>query len=297
MTGRSVASRAAGIDAGRRVSTVAMLATKGASYLVLGVAAVSMLLPLLWMASTSLKEPGNIFLLPPQLIPRPIRWLNYADLFTSLPFSLFIWNSLKIASINVIGRGLSCSLAGFAFARMRFPGSRVLFLVFLSTMMIPEHVTMIPAFYIVRTLGWIDSHLSLTVPSFLGGAFGIFLLRQFFLSIPQELVDAARIDGCSFFGIYSRIFMPLAKPALSTLTVIAFMSSWNSLLGPLIYLNSLRKMTIPLGLALLAGGYQSPGKYAVVMAGAMIAIVPMLAIFVSAQKYFVEGIARAGLKG
>ncbi|MHB0875809.1 MAG: carbohydrate ABC transporter permease [Anaerolineae bacterium] len=265
-------------------------------YVVLSAVALSMLLPFLWMLSTSLKEPGNIFLLPPQWIPDPVHWLNYADLFDELPFHLFFINSLKIAILVVFGSLISNSMAAFAFARVRFPGRGPLFAVLLSTLMVPGTVTMVPVFIIMRSLGWLDSHLPLIVPAFAGSAFGTFFLRQFFLSLPSDYVDSARIDGCRFFGVYWRIFLPLAKPALATLAIFTFMGSWNGLIGPLIYINSVDKMTLTLGLALLRGGQQNPGRYTLVMAGAMISVIPMILLFFSAQKYFVQGVIRSGLR-
>ncbi len=267
-----------------------------AAYAPLCVGAVSMLLPFVWMVSTSLKEPGNIFLLPPQWIPNPIRWANYSDLLREMPFDRFVVNSLKVATLVVIGSVLSCSMGAFAFARLRFPGRDALFMILLATMMVPYAVTLIPVFIIMRYLGWIDTHLPLTVPAYFGGAFGVFFLRQFFLGLPQDFVDSARIDGCRFMGIYWRIFLPLAKPAIATLAIFSFMGSWNDLMTPLIYVNSIPKMTLPLGLAILRGGANVPGRYTLVMAGATISLIPMLIMFFSAQKYFVQGIVRSGLR-
>jgi ABC-type glycerol-3-phosphate transport system permease component len=263
-------------------------------FVLLGVG-VTMLLPLLWMISTSLKQPGEVFLLPPKWIPNPPQWGNYVKLFEVLPFGRFLFNSLKISSLATLGALLSCSMAAFAFARMNFPGRTFLFAIILSTLMIPYHVTLIPLFALYKNLNWLSTHLPLIVPYFFGTGFGIFLIRQFFLTIPQELVDAARIDGCSFIQIYYKIFLPLAKPALATLGIFTFLGSWNNLIGPLIFLNEVRTMTLTLGLTLLTT--QSNGRWELIQAGAVISIIPMILIFLVGQEHFIQGIARTGLKG
>jgi len=280
----------------RRTRTGLGIVGKIALYILLAIGTVSMLLPFVWMVSTSLKEPGNIFLLPPQWVPIPPRWENYPDLLKVIPFHLLFLNSLKIALLSVTGALFANSMGAFAFARVRFPGRDPLFMVLLATMMIPGTVTLIPVFIIMKTLGWLDTHYPLIVPAYFGGAFGTFFLRQFFLGLPQDFVDSARMDGCRFFGVYWRIFLPLAKPALATLAIFGFMGSWNDLIGPLIYLNTLEKLTLPLGLAILKGGLRAPGHYTLVMAGATISITPMLILFFSAQKYFVQAIVRSGLR-
>lgn len=264
-------------------------------YLILITVGLTMLLPLLWMISTSLKQPGEVFLLPPKWIPNPPQWNNYVKLFDVLPFGHFLLNSLKIASIATLGALLSCSMAAFAFARMNFPGRNFLFAFILATLMIPYHVTLIPLFAVYKNLGWLSTHLPLTVPYFFGTAFGIFLIRQFYLTIPQELVDAARIDGCTFIQIYYKIFLPLAKPALATLGIFTFLGSWNNLIGPLIFLNDIETMTLTLGLTLLTT--QSNGRWELIQAGAVISVVPMILIFLIGQEHFIQGIARTGIKG
>jgi ABC-type glycerol-3-phosphate transport system permease component len=251
--------------------------------------------PMVWMISTSLKQPGVIFTYPPQWIPNPIDWDNYQQLFVQLPMATFLVNSFKVSAIATIGQVLSCALAAYAFARLRFPGRSFLFFVLLATLMVPVHVTIIPSFFIMRWLGWIDTHWSLTVPWWMGGAFGTFLLRQFFLTIPMEMMEAAKIDGAGYLRIFWRIFLPLSGPALATLAVFTFMGSWNNLLGPLIYLNSEEKMTVTLGLTLLQGQHYS--EWTLLMAGAIVSVIPTLIVFFLAQKYFVEGIVRAGIKG
>jgi multiple sugar transport system permease protein len=212
-----------------------------------------------------------------------------------LPFGLFILNSIKVSSLCTFGQLLSCSLAAYAFARMRFRGRDVIFSMLLATMMIPYAVRMIPVFLIMQSVGWLDTHWALVVPSYLGGAFGTFLLRQFFLTIPTELEDAARIDGCGHFGIYRRIVLPLSRPALASLAVFVFIYHWNDLLSPVLYLSSRPKMTISVGLAL----FQSlrTTQWHLLMAGATISVIPVLLVYVFSQRYFVRGIALTGLKG
>jgi ABC-type glycerol-3-phosphate transport system permease component len=283
------------VAAGSMQRAVVHALGRGLLYLLLIGVGFTMLLPLLWMITTSLKEPGDVFLLPPKWLPIPPQWSNYARLFEILPFELFLLNSLKISSLATLGALLSCSMAAFAFARMRFPGRNLLFALILATLMIPYHVTLIPLFALYRSIDWLGTHRPLTVPYFFGTAFGIFLIRQFYLTIPQELVDAARIDGCSFIQIYYRIFLPLSKPALATLAIFTFLGSWNNLVGPLVYLNEVQTMTVTLGLTLLTT--QANGRWELIQAGAVISILPIIVIFLLGQEHFIQGIARTGLKG
>ena len=264
-------------------------------YSVLAIVGLTMLLPLLWMISTSLKEPGEVLLLPPKWISVPLQWGNYPRLFDVLPFDLFLFNSIRIAIFATVGSLLSCSMAAFAFARMRFPARNVIFAIILATMIIPFHVTLIPLFKLYRDIGWLGTHLPLTVPFFFATAFGTFLMRQFYLTIPQELVEAARIDGCNFIQIYSRIFLPLSKPALATLGIFTFLGSWNNLIGPLIFLTKVETMTITLGLTLLTN--QAGGRWELIQAGAVISILPIIVMFFIGQEHFIQGIARTGIKG
>jgi len=251
--------------------------------------------PLAWMVSSSLKNMSQIFTYPPQFMVEAPRWSNYATVMQQLPFGLFMLNSVKVSSLCTLGQLLSCSLAAYAFARMRFWGRDVIFSMLLATMMIPYAVRMIPVFLIMQSVGWLDTHWALIVPSYLGGAFGTFLLRQFFLTIPTELEDAARIDGCGHFGIYRRIVLPLSRPALASLAVFVFIYHWNDLLSPVIYLSSRPKMTISVGLAL----FQSlrTTQWHLLMAGATISVIPVLLVYMFTQRFFVRGIALTGLKG
>jgi multiple sugar transport system permease protein len=254
-----------------------------------------MAVPFLWMISTSLKTNEAVFAVPPDWLPRPPQWSNYAEVFRIVPFALFGLNSFKIASLSTLGTLVSCSMAAFAFARLRFPGRGLLFAVLLSVLMVPGQVTLIPVYWVMAQLGWINTHYPLIVPAWFGNAFGIFLLRQFFLTLPQELMDAAKIDGCTPYGVYARIWLPLAKPALVTLAILSFIGTWNDFLSPLIYLNDQSKMTLPVGLASFQGLHYS--DWGPLMAGAFMACIPMIVLFVAGQRYFVQGIVLSGLKG
>jgi len=228
--------------------------------------ALTMIMPFLWMLSTSLKPLEQVFVYPPQWIPRPLQWQNYQELLSRVPFATYALNSLKIAVAITMGQLFTCSLAGYAFARLRFPGRDVLFLAYIATLMIPGQVTMIPLFIIMRELHWIDTHYALIVPG-LTSAFGTFLMRQFFLGFPVDLEDAANLDGCTPFQTYWRIAMPLSRPVLATLGVATFMGVWNDFLWPLIMINSESKRTLTLGLASLIGQYTT--DWTLLMAGAV----------------------------
>jgi multiple sugar transport system permease protein len=253
------------------------------------------IVPFLWMVASSLKTEGDVFLFPPTLVSDPIQWQNYPAVFAAMPFGIFALNSFKISILSTVGTVLTASLAAYAFARLHFPGRNALFLVLLATMMIPDQVTLIPQFILMRFVGWTDSHNALIVPRFLGSAFGTFLLRQFFLTIPDELEDAALVDGAGRLAIYWQIFLPLAKPALATLAVFTFMGVWNDLTGPIIYLSSKNQMTLTVGLTMFRGVHQTHWHW--LMAGTVITIMPILVIYAAAQKYFVQGITMTGIKG
>lgn len=271
------------------------IAVAAATYVGLSLGSIIMVIPFVWMISSSLKTNVELFYFPPRWLPKHWLWQNYVEVFRSFPFAQFIVNSMKISTLSTLGQLLTCAMAAYCFARFRFPGRDVLFTILLSTMMVPGQVTMIPVFMVMRALGWVDTHYPLIVPSYCGGAFGTFLLRQFFLTIPNELEDAARMDGASRASIFWQIFLPLGKPALATLGLIAFMNNWNNLLGPVIYLQSRDKMTLSVGLALFKGQYTT--KYNLLMAGALISVLPILIMFILAQKYFVQGITMTGIKG
>ncbi len=253
-----------------------------------------MLAPLAWMVSTSLKQPGQIFIYPPQWIPRPVAWENYAKTVSVIPFGRYYWNSTFTATAVTVLQLLTSSLAAFAFARLRFRGRDLLFLLYLATMMIPFPVTMIPNFIIMRLLGWIDSYKALILPPAFS-ACSTFLLRQYFMSLPFDLDDAARVDGASSFRIWWQIALPLSGPVLATLAIFTFLGQWNNFLWPLIVTNSERMLTLPVALAAFQGQYRV--EWHLLMAGSVISLVPILVIYLVGQKWFVRGITLTGLGG
>lgn len=264
-------------------------------YLLLIVGAFVFMIPFLWMLSSSFKELPQIFIYPPKWIPNPIRPENYAEALAKMNFPVALKNTLTITVLCLIGQVGSASLVAYGFARLRFPGRDFLFMLVLSTMMVPAQVTMIPQFILFRHLGWVDTFKPLIIPAFFGGgAFFIFLLRQFFLTIPKELEDAARIDGCSTIRMYWQIMLPLAKPALITVSIFSFMSHWNDFMGPLIYLNSEHKRTLAIALQSFQGQFTS--EWNLLMAASVVVLIPVLIIFFTLQRYFVEGIVLTGLK-
>lgn len=265
-------------------------------FLILG--ALTMLIPFVWMISVSFRLPGEQF--SRNIIPDPATLKNYSDLFNDLPDNAFLYltfNSFKISILSVIGQVLTCAMAAFVFAIVKFRGRDFLFALLVATLMIPPQVSLIPNFIIFKYLGWIGTQLPLIIPAFWGGAFGTFLLRQYFLTIPRDLVDAARMDGASLFDIFWRIYMPLSKPAVAALSIFVFKDAWNDLLRPLVYLpTDMQKTTLTVGLAFFQQQLQAGGKFTVLMAGAFLSIVPLLIIFFIAQKQFIEGIALSGVK-
>jgi multiple sugar transport system permease protein len=256
---------------------------------------ISCLLPLVWMVSTSFKEQFQVFTYPPEWLPDPWTLKGYARLFAVSPVLNWLINSLLVAITVTASQLLFSSLAAYAFARVRFPGRDIIFMAYLATMMIPGQVTLIPGYILVKYLGWIDTYYALTVPFLFGSAFGTFLLRQFFQTIPVELEDAARIDGAGYFAIYWRIILPLAKPALATLGVFVFLHFWNDFLWPLIVINTNELRTLPVGLAVTSRSMFGT-DWPALMGGAVISLAPILIIFFFAQRYFVQGITLTGLK-
>jgi len=255
-----------------------------------------MLLPLMWMVSSSFKLEQRVFQMPPQLIPDPFRPQNYVDALTYKPFHIYFKNTMFLVLMNELAILLAASFCAYGFARIRFPGRDLWFAIVLSTMMVPYVVLMVPQFVIFSRLHWIDTFLPLTVPYFFGGgAFNIFLLRQFFRTIPEELADAARIDGCNEFAIYARIIMPLAKPALITVAIFTFMGTWNDFMGPLLYLNSPQRFTVSIGLATFRSVLNT--RWDLLMAASTATTLPVIIVFFMAQRYFVQGVVLSGLKG
>ncbi len=249
--------------------------------------------PFIWMVLTSFKDINEILVYPPKLFPSVFHFENYVNAFAAAPFGRFYFNSVFVSITVVLGQVITCSLAAFAFARLQFWGRDVLFVIFLGSMMIPGQVTMIPSFMVLYWLGWIDSYAALIVPG-LASAFGTFLLRQFFLTIPKELEEAAYIDGCSRLGVLWRIILPLAKPALATLAIFTFMGVFNDFLWALIVTNSEEMRTVQLGLAVFRDRYST--EWEKLMASSVSATMPILIVFFFAQKYFIKGIALSGLK-
>ncbi|MCA0454949.1 MAG: carbohydrate ABC transporter permease [Chloroflexi bacterium] len=249
--------------------------------------------PFLWMISTAFKLPADQF--TRTFIPNPATTENFEQLWTILPFGTLMWNSFKVASLTTIGQLLTCSMGAFVFAVVRFRFREVLFIALLGTLMIPYQVTIIPNFVIYKALGLYGTQVPLWLPAFMGGAFGTFLIRQYFLTIPLDLAEAARVDGASLIRIFWSIYLPLAKPALAALAVFSFLGSWNNLLTPLIYLPSdLQQTTLPVGLSLMQQQYS--GKWTIMMAGSLISIAPIIVVFFFAQRFFIEGIALSGVK-
>jgi multiple sugar transport system permease protein len=262
-----------------------------------------MIVPFLWMVVTSFKTRSEVFGTAPFELPTGLHLENYATMWASLPFDAFFGNSMKLALLTTIGQLISCSMAAFAFAVLDFRAKRLLFGLLLATLIIPFQVVLIPNFVLYRLLphpfsasgNWIGTQEPLWVGAFLGGAFGTFLLRQFFLTIPNELADAARVDGANPWHIFRFIYVPLAKPALATLAIFTFMWTWNDLIDPLIYLRDLPTYTVTVGLAFFKG--QFVGKWPEMMAGALVSLAPMIVLFIVAQRQFVRGIALTGIKG
>jgi len=268
---------------------------KGFLYLVLIGLASIYILPFIWLVSTSLKSSSQIFVIPPQWIPNPIVWQNYRKALTLMPFFTYLKNTCIIAFTTVLGSLLSCSLVAYAFARLRWPGRNIFFILLLSTMMIPFPVTMVPLFILFSKIGWINTFKPLIIPTFCASPFLTFLLRQFFRTIPMQLSDAAKIDGCTELGIYSRIILPLAKPALAVTAIFMFLFVWNDFLGPLIYLTDQDKYTLAIALQLFKGAHDA--EWALQMAASTVVILPVIVLFFFTQRYFIEGITLTGMKG
>ena len=253
--------------------------------------------PLLLMISTSLKGQAQVFR-PSELIPNPVLWSNYPTaIFDFLPFMTFYKNSLIISAAVVLGDILSASFVAYGFARLRFPGRDILFLVLLSTMMIPFAVRMIPLFLIFKELGWVNTFLPLIVPAWTGTPLFVFLVRQFYMGIPNELTDAARIDGAGELQIWTRVMLPLSKPVLAVIAILAFQASWNDFLAPLIFLNQTSKFTATLGLYSLIGGNDAVQAWQYLMAATIVTILPVVTLFFAAQRYFIQGVTISGMKG
>ncbi len=259
------------------------------------VGSVIFMMPFVWMLSTSLKASSGVFMYPPQWIPRPAVWENYRIAMGVMGFPVLLKNTVLVTTLSMVGAISTSALAAYSFARLRFPGRDIIFVIVLATMMLPGWVTLIPVYIIFRELAMINTLWPLIIPSFFGGgAFNIFLLRQFFMTLPYELDDAAKIDGCSNFHIFSRILLPLTKPALGAIAVFQFVGHWNDFFGPLIYLHSAEKMTLAVGLYRFRGPFSVEWNY--LMAATVVVAIPPIIVYFLAQRYFIEGVVMTGMK-
>ncbi|EQA5381006.1 carbohydrate ABC transporter permease [Enterococcus hirae] len=266
------------------------------SYLLMTAIGLVLITPLLWMVFTSLKPMEEIVRYPPTFFPEKIVWQNYLDTITAFPFWRYARNTLLITVLVVFGNVLSNSFIAYGFAKLDFPGKKLMFALVLSTMMIPGFVTMIPQYVLFSKIGWVGTYLPLIVPSFFGNAFNIFLMRQFYLSINDELIEAAEIDGANHFYIWSRLMLPLTKPALITIAINSFNAAWNDFLGPLLYIQDQEKYTLQIGLQVFQN--QATTQWNYLMAGATLVLIPTILMFFFAQRYFIEGMdLTGGLKG
>lgn len=262
------------------------------SYLLMTAIGIVLITPLLWMVFTSLKPMEEIVRYPPTFFPEKIVWQNYLDTITAFPFWRYARNTLLITVLVVFGNVLSNSFIAYGFAKLDFPGKKLMFALVLSTMMIPGFVTMIPQYVLFSKIGWVGTYLPLIVPSFFGNAFNIFLMRQFYLSINDELIEAAEIDGANHFYIWSRLMLPLTKPALITIAINSFNAAWNDFLGPLLYIQDQEKYTLQIGLQVFQN--QTTTQWNYLMAGATLVLIPTILMFFFAQRYFIEGMDLTG---
>ena len=264
------------------------------SYILLIGLAMLMLLPFIWMVSASLKMDKDVFTFPIQWIPEVPQWSNFAKIWTKIPFLTFFANTAKLTVIITLLQLFTSSFAGYAFAKLKFKGQDILFLAYISSIAIPWQAYMVPQFIMMRRFDLVDTHMALIMLQAFS-AFGVFLMRQFFISVPNDILDAARIDGLSEYGVYFRIMLPLSKPALATLTIFTAVFVWNDFMGPLIYLNTTDLKTIQLGLRMFIQQYSA--NYSLIMAASLVSLVPVIVLFLTFQRFFVEGIASTGIKG
>ncbi len=263
-------------------------------YIMLVLICVITLLPLVWMLSASLKVDSEVFTIPIKWIPETFHWDNYMKVWEMIPFSLFTFNSAKLTIIITLIQVFTCSFAAYGFTKCHFRGRDTLFLCYMATIAIPWQIYMLPQYKMMEKFHLVDTHIGyIMLQSFV--AFGVFLLRQFYQGIPNELLEAARIDGLSEYGIYGRIILPLSKPALTTLTIFTFVNVWNDFMGPMIYFNSTENKTVPLGIRMFLGQYST--NYELIMAASVLSLIPIFLVYVPCQRFFVQGIATSGLKG
>lgn len=269
---------------------------RSAATVVVAVGGAAVLAPLAWMLSTSLKEPGQVLLLPPVWIPHPIVWRNYPDALSFMQGGVVFRNSALVTGLNVLGEVISSSLVAFAFARLHTPGKEAIFIVVLSSLMLPQQAVLVPQFILFKLFGWVNTFAPLTVPAFLGSPFYIFLMRQFLMTLPREMDDAARVDGCGYVGLYWNIALPLSKPALGVVAIFTFIGTWNDFLRPLIYLNSSSLYTVALALQNFTADYGMT-PWHLLMAASLSALAPCILLFFVAQRFFIQGIVVTGVKG
>lgn len=263
-------------------------------YVTIIIVTLVMMMPFAWMLSASLKLSSEVFVFPIEWIPSKPQWQNYVDIWTKIPLALFIYNTSKLTIIVTLLQLFTSSFAAYAFAKLHFPYKNALFLGYIATIAMPWQVYMVPQFLLMREFGLNNTHLALIcLQAFT--AFGVFLMRQFYMSIPTELCEAARMDGMSEYQIWAKIMLPLSKPALSTLTIFTFVTTWNDFLGPMIYLTKTELKTIQIGLRMFISQYSA--EYGLIMAASVVALVPVLIVFLSLQRFFVEGVASSGIKG
>ncbi|MBW7881291.1 MAG: carbohydrate ABC transporter permease [Caldilineaceae bacterium] len=273
----------------RRHRLVALL-----SHIVLAGAAVFMIAPFLWMLTTSVKGADEVYRVPPTIIPAALHWENFTHVIDTVPFGRFYVNTIIVTTVITVSQVTTAILAAYVFARIRFPGRDLIFYLYLATLIVPTQVTMLPLFLIVSRLGWIDTYQALIVP-FMANAFSVFFLRQFFLTLPTELEDAARMDGCSRMRFLWQIMLPLSRPALATITLFIFLGFWDEYLWPLVVTNTSSMRTLAIGLRFFID--ESGAQYHYMMAAALMAVAPVIAVFFLAQRQFIEGIALTGIKG
>ncbi|MNP09737.1 L-arabinose transport system permease protein AraQ [compost metagenome] len=277
-----------GTNKGIRIGTMVLV------YILLFATVLCMLVPYIWMLSSSLKLNKDVFSFPMQWIPANPRWENFVDIWTRIPLDRFIYNTAKLSIIVTILQLLTSSFAAYAFSKLHFRGKNVLFLGYIATIAIPWQAYMVPQFILMRYMGLNNTHLAIILLQAFS-AFGVFLMRQFYQGVPDELCEAARIDGLSEYGIWARIMLPLSKPALSTLTIFTFVVTWNDFLGPMIYLTDTKLKTIQIGLRMFISQYSA--EYGLIMAASVVSIIPVVIVFLALQKYFVQGVAASGIKG
>ena len=284
------------IASGRRLGSWRKTLVASLRFLLVAIGSLFFVVPTLWMITTSFKPDAQVWLIPPVWIPEAIVWENYTVPWNMLPFPRFYLNTIMIVLLSVVGLVLSSSLVAYGFARLRFPGRNFLFLVVLSTLMLPSYITLIPQYVVFSWLGLVNTIVPLVLPTYFGGPFNIFLLRQYMMTIPRELDDAAKIDGAGYFGIYWRVILPLSRPALGVVAINTTIFHWNDFVGPLIYLQKQELFTISLGLRIIQGNYFGEFPVQYIMAMTFVSIIPIVILFFFAQKYLLRGIVLTSFK-